>query len=300
MTTLLTLQCGQAIARLAPELGGRITTCTLVDPNGLTRPVLHPYPEQHTDLAHWGKGGLYPLMPYSGRLRDAKIHGDGRIWSLAPYEGSVHTLHGIAHRRPWVVQRQEASALTLQYRHVPDEHWPWPFDAQMAVSLDEHALAVTLTLTNAGDRPMPGGLGMHPYMPVGAQHELQFHASAPCVFDDDYLMRPAAAVPVQSLPQKIELDEAGQSEVTRMHALWDGQLNSVCDGHVLGLHAQGALTHLIVHRPRASPYVCIEPVSHLPDAFNLASPDSDWMGAVTLAPGRSLSGRLTLSFQTAA
>ena len=45
--------------------------CTLAGADGGARAVLHPYPEQHTDLDQWGKGGLYPLVPYSGRVRDA-------------------------------------------------------------------------------------------------------------------------------------------------------------------------------------------------------------------------------------
>lgn len=294
MTQRVTLQCGDASLTLLPELGGRIANCTLVDAAGVFRPVLHPYPQAHTDLEHWGKGGLYPLIPYSGRLRDAKIACGGKVWPLAPYQGSPHTLHGIAHRRPWTVIQQEAASATLCYRHAPDEHWPWPFEARLEVTLKAHELALTLELINTGRERMPGGLGFHPYVPLEAGHDIRFRASAPCAFDRDYLMQASTCRPTHAIAQRIDLDSAGAGEVTRMHALWAGVLRSGSQDRALHVQAQGALKHLIVHRPSAAPYVCIEPVSHLPDAFNLPAADADWMGAVTLDPGQSLSGHLRL------
>lgn len=294
MTRLVTLQCGDASLSLLPELGGRIADCTLVDAAGVARPVLHPYPLAHTDVEHWGKGGLYPLIPYSGRLRDAKIACGGTVWTLAPYDGSPHTLHGIAHRRPWTVIQQEAASATLCYCHAPDEHWPWFFEARLGVTLKAHELALTLELINTGRERMPGGLGFHPYVPLEAGHDILFSASAPCAFDRDYLMQASTCRPTHATAQRIDLDSAGTREVTRMHALWEGALRSGSQDRALNFHAQGALKHLIVHRPSLAPYVCIEPVSHLPDAFNLPAADADWMGAVTLTSGQSLSGHLRL------
>ena len=77
MTGVVILQSGNATARLLPTSGGRISALQLqAADSDKAIDVLHPYPEDLLfDPLRWGKGGIYPLMPYSNRIAQARRWG---------------------------------------------------------------------------------------------------------------------------------------------------------------------------------------------------------------------------------
>lgn len=293
---VLVLEADGARLRVAPHLGGRITECDLMGPDGRARPVLYPYPEGQLDLNNWGKGGIYPLVPYGGRMRDAAVAHGGRSWRLEPHAGSRHSLHGIAQRRPWTLVTADERSAHLLYCHSPDAHWPWAFTAQMLIALEPRALRVKIELTNLDEFAMPGGIGLHPYL-IHASHEpIHYKASEPWPFDEDYLALPFA--PLDACDQQTLMpSHFNAGEVTLFHGLWRGALH-VLDSRNglprLSLQAGGGLTQLVIHRPAQSAYICVEPVSHVPDGVNLAALKQIGTGVITLEPGQSLSGTMTI------
>ena len=53
----------------------------------------------------------------------------------------------------------------------------------------------------------------------------------------------------------------------------------------------------LLHRPPQPLYLCLEPVTHVADAFNLAAQGQADTGTVLLAPGESFSASLTISLR---
>ena len=68
-----------------------------------------------------------------------------------------------------------------------------------------------------------------------------------------------------------------------------------CDAWPWHFQADTALSHLVLHRPADPLYLCIEPVSHVADGFNLAARAVRGTGSVFLPQGGQLRGELTLS-----
>ena len=66
-----------------------------------------------------------------------------------------HAIHGVVYDRPWSVVDATTIAIDL------DERWPFRGRVEQRFELDEHGLAVTMTLT--ADEPMPAMLGWHPW-----------------------------------------------------------------------------------------------------------------------------------------
>ncbi|KAF1049368.1 aldose epimerase family protein [Xylophilus sp.] len=294
MTTFVSLNAGGATARIAPDWGARITACTLEDAHGARQAVLHPYPESEAHRPdHWGKGGLYPLVPFSGRIRDARLRRPDGDRTLVPHPGDAHALHGIAQRRPWEVVSATDRRAVLQYRHAPDAHWPWAFDAGMVVQLEPHQLRVDISLTNRSEEPMPAGIGLHPYLPGAMPLHIAYDAAAAWPTDADFLALPtppAEAIHTHGLGGS---DFAGR-DCTVFHPRWQQRATvQGITGTAIDLRAEGALDQLIVHRPPDGPYVCLEPVSHMPDAFNLH--DVPGTGTRELRPQGRLAGGLVLS-----
>jgi aldose 1-epimerase len=162
------------------------------------------------------------------------------------------------------------------------------------VALTEQALRLRITIRNAGMETMPAGIGLHPYFchaPLAllayrasecwppSTEFLAGHSRAP---RDDEIYHPARPLPPGGL--------------THYVSGWDGIADiDLPRGARLRMQADAMFRHLVVHRPDNLAYLCLEPVSHVTDGFNLAVRGVAGTGAQWLASGQSLSGELCLS-----
>lgn len=290
MNQILELRQGDALLRLAPALGARALRCALEDERGLASDIFHPYPEGHQDLERWARGGLYPLIPYWGRIAQGRLHHGGSTIELQPHpEALPHTLHGTSHRQAWSVGTSATDAATLYLEHSPDAHWPWPYRAELQFRLAPRELRVSLTLQNTGSETMPAGIGLHPYVRRSAGLRLQLQADACWPPTDDYLATARAPLPpADNLAAPQSIDDRAR---TAFYDGWHGVARVTSEaGGMLEIRASPTLHHLVLHQPEAAPYICIEPVSHVADAFNLAARGVHGTGTRVLAPGESLAG----------
>ncbi len=289
MPLILELRNGSATLRLAPHLGGRVTALRLDAGTG-ARPVLFPFPEDATNLLRWPKGGLYPLLPYGNRIRDSRLIAH-RV-TLRPHpDAAPHTLHGPAHRDAWTVEERGPAGATLRLDRAADEEWPWRIEGRLRFDLVTPDRArIDVALTNRDDRPMPGGLGLHPYFA---------HAPDAAVSVDASLDWPAApdGMTERSRPAPAMQGPLPPGEVTLHRSGWRGAATAALPtGGRIGLaRLSGPLDHLVVHRPAAGRYLCLEPTSHVADAFNLASHGVPGTGAVTLGPGERMMAEVEIA-----
>lgn len=287
---IIVLEQGAARLRLAPALGGRITALDLAV-EGRPVPVLFPFPEDATALLHWAKGGLYPLLPYWGRIRDSQLATPEGPVALRPHpDAAPHTLHGPAHRHPWQLVRVSADSAELAYHHAGDDEWPWPFLGTLQVALPAPTRCeITLALANAGARPMPAGIGLHPYFADPGDARLTMAAAHEWPLDPEGLSGPAPGAPFAfagPVPRN----------TTRQAGGWDGKAVIARPDARITVQANAILDHAVLHRPASDvAWFCVEPVSHLADAFNMAACGTPGTGAAWLAPGAALTAQLVLA-----
>ena len=62
--------------------------------------------------------------------------------------------------------------------------------------------------------------------------------------------------------------------------------------------ADPPLDFLVVFTPRGRSFFCVEPVSHMTDAFNVSAAGGGDTGARTLEPGETLRAAVTLSVES--
>jgi len=280
---------GLARLRLAPQLGGRVTALRLAPPGGGPAEILQPFPEDTIDLLRWPKGGLYPLVPYWGRIRDSLVSTETGAVALLPHpDAAPHTLHGSAHRHPWQAMRSDATSATLAYAHPGDAEWPWPFRTTLDVALPAAERCVLgLTIENTGRAAMPAGLGLHPYFAAAGATRLVLSAAQEWPMDSAMLSLPAPSGP-------LTWDGPLEGPVTRQASAWGGCALLSRHGFDVTLQASPELAYLVLHRPASADWLCLEPVSHVADAFNLAAAGVQGTGARRLAPGESLAVRLVI------
>lgn len=282
----LDLRCGTHHARIAPAAGGRILRWRTDLPTG-PRDWLVPIEADGWAGHAWPKGGLFPLAPFSNRVRNARLHWQGRVIPLAAQPGSPHALHGQAQRMAWTIEDAGTDHAILTLEHPAGASgWPWAWQLRQVIRLRDQGLEVDLALTNRGASVMPAGLGLHPYFTA---RNVQLEAATRWRHEQEL-----AQAPEPNRQGRWVRDDdtwtvflSGCSGAARIG--WD-------QGPGLRMQVRGPLTHMILHC-NAGRYLCVEPATHVCDAFNLAGAGVAGTGSIALAPGETLDVGMTLDVQ---
>ena len=273
---------------LIPEWGGRVA---LLQADGLD--IMTPIKAETFDPLTWPRGGIYPLMPYSNRIRDARLTHAGVIHELPSHPAAQpHTLHGVAQTLPWQVSTQTEASITLTCQYK-GEHWPWPVLFEQRFTLEGNRLRVDLSVTNLGQSSMPAGLGIHPYFHRHKGMRVELSVARSWEIDDEYLPTGFA----RTEDQPVFIDDKLQQELAVYGSEWDGLLKVDYQQGQLLMEARAPLTHFIAFAPIDAPYLCLEPVSHLADAFNSSPEDWPAQGTQVLEPGQTLPATLVFTWQ---
>jgi aldose 1-epimerase len=281
---VLVLEGGGWTASLLPEAGAAVACLRFRE-----RDVLAPLPlgaDPNTSFC-----GAFVMAPWANRL-------DG---GLLPVAGIEHRLpvnrredgtaiHGLARDRPWTVRRISASRAVLsQVFDGCDLGLPWRYAARLDLCLDAAGAVVALELCNRAELPFPFGFGWHPFFLRPPGTRLRFRAAT--LFARDARSLPVAEQPTNGL----DGDEAAYEGLDTHFAGWDGVAAIQRPDLRLVLDASGAwAANLQVFAPAGGAVLCVEPVSHVPDAPN--RPAFAKHGPMAMLPsGGALSARLVMS-----
>ncbi|MDP1837785.1 MAG: aldose 1-epimerase [Reyranella sp.] len=272
--TVLSLRAGRLAVDLAPAAGGSITRFVL-EAAGTAFDFLRP--------AGAAAMACYPLVPFSNRIANGRLVVDGEEFVLEPnWPGQRHPMHGDGWARPWQVARQGKDSIELVYEHDGRGGWPFRYRARQVFHLGEEGLAVGMTIENLENRPVPAGLGLHPFFPRDADTELACRVEGVWRADAEVLPVDRIAVPpewnftVSHQVDGVVLDNCFDG--------WDGQATIRWPRHGLGLalEATPPFRHLVIYVPKGQPYFCVEPVSHANGA----------VAQTSLRPGETLAGEI--------
>ncbi|MCP8940560.1 aldose 1-epimerase [Alsobacter sp. SYSU M60028] len=282
-----TLAAGPMRAKVRAADGGRVAALWREEPKGGRTDVLVPMRDDQAFVPEqWPKAGCYPLAPWSNRIRGARFPFEGEDVVLPPQSADIpHTMHGFSHQRPWTVVEHGPATLTMRYRHVPDA-WKWAFEAEQHLALDGAGLTIEMRVRNLSDRAMPVGFGVHPFLAVAHGDTVRFSAQGQWQADET-----GCAVERRALDpaQGRHVAPHGPRAVTDYFDGFGG-VASVArrDGSTVVIETGAPLGHFIFHAPEGGAYVCLEPVSHVADAFNLAARGVEGSGARVLKPQESI------------
>jgi aldose 1-epimerase len=268
---------------LRPDLGGSVAGLWLND-----LPVLRSV--AGTQLQAPRDAACFPLVPYSNRLGYRKFSWRGRDYEVRPNrDGELHAPHGVSWLQPWNVKAADSTTAELEYTHPSGPDWPFAFHVSQRFELTENTLSVTLTATNIDARSAPMGLGWHPFFPKRERSRVHLELT-------DRWDYGATKLPTRKVAQPgIDADVAAL-EFDNCFEGWSGQAR-IRDER-LSLRLSSSLTRVVVYTPPNEPYYCIEPVSHVNNAINMADPES--LGLAALSSGQSVSAWMKLEVARAA
>ncbi|GAA0511834.1 aldose 1-epimerase family protein [Saccharopolyspora thermophila] len=127
-----------------------------------------PYVETYdADRLPPGAAGAV-LVPWPNRVGGGRWRLDGKPQQLALTEPARHNaIHGLLRHTAWTLMEHSGSAVVLRAMVCAQPGWPVPLLTSIRYSLDERGLTVAHTVENPGARPVPFGLGVHPYPRAG-------------------------------------------------------------------------------------------------------------------------------------
>ncbi|BAN25333.1 aldose 1-epimerase family protein [Caballeronia insecticola] len=283
----VSISSGPHIIEIAPQAGGRIMRFATQDERG-EQEWLAPVTVASWPCDAWPKSGSYPLVPFSNRVRDSRYAAaDGSIVELATFPGMPHALHGFGQFAAWSVELQEADCVVLRYAHREGEHgWPWAFEAVQLIEANADGARLSMRVVNRSSRPMPIGLGFHPYF-----NALEAEVETTTLWRHEAEI---AVEPTTEQPARRHVREA--DGYTRYLSGWDGRATlHYANGRTLELRADEPLSHVVVHCPAGAGYLCVEPVSHVSDGFNLASQGVTGTGIAVIEPDSEIRASLVMA-----
>lgn len=275
------------IARVRPDIGGSISGFWS-SATGTAGPVLRPAVAEASGPLQMAS---FPLVPFCNRIEEGRFTWEGRNVRLAPNDpNDEFPLHGYGWKARWIVVSRSVKQIELHWHHSAGE-WPWAFDAHQSIGLTGDSLRVELSVTNRSSSVMPAGLGHHPYFPLGS--DTRFSAHVDCKCETDARLIPTHLTPVAG--QRI----FGERGAPHGHSLdntfigWRGPALIEQPGAKLRIEITAEPRHqaLAVFVPPSHKFFCVEPVTHVPNAFN------DPQAAVALralAPGERMQSTMDI------
>ncbi len=195
-------------------------------------------------------------------------------------------IHGLARDLHWELVNAASDQVILQQRLT---FAPFDYTARLTVSLDADGVLMEMECRHEGTAPAPYGMGWHPWFIRSAATSLHLNAT-------QRASHTARGLPEGFTPcTGIAADEAGLIGLDNFFAGWDGVARLAAPAGTITLTATGDFAAGVqVYAPPTQPVICIEPVSHMPDAPNRAV-----LGAAApmrvLAKGQSLHGTIRLT-----
>ncbi|HZZ12643.1 MAG TPA: aldose 1-epimerase [Paraburkholderia sp.] len=294
--TLVTLTAGTTRVVIAPEVGGALAAFYDDTPEGplhWLRPASPAAFAERDPLLM----ASFPLLPYCNRIRDARFEFGGGTIDLSGNDPRfLHALHGNAWRQPWRVGACTESSVELHFEHEPKTNiagdWPFRYRAMQRIELMGGALRVTLSAQNLADRPMPFGMGHHPYYPRTAQTRI--HTNVQAMWHADTEVLPTHLGPHLAVDALREGMSPDAFELDNNFAVWSREATIAWpDEHrQLTMTAEAPFDHMVIFAPANDAQLCVEPVTNTTDCFNAVGM-REYVGGCVLAPGEELAAAVT-------
>ncbi len=268
----LILRVGTAQLGIVPSLGSAVDHWRLG-----ALDILRPGRTGSRDPLHLA---CFAMAPFSNVVDSGGARFRGDFFALAPnHPAEPLPIHGDAWLASWYVDHVSDVCAETHYAHDGKHGFPFAYLVRQQIQLDRALLRIRLVLRNTDTRPMPAGLGLHPYFrkDIGTRLQAQHHGrwTGRGVTADERFLLPG------------ELPEAG---IDDCFVGWTGLalLTGLTGGVQITIQSSEVARALVVYSPARSDFVCVEPVSNVNDGINAFARGVPDTGVRVLEPGMSM------------
>ncbi len=161
-------------ARLLPEVGFNCFSLQIPVAGELVE-VLDADPDFVAGDKRGTRSGIPWLFPFPNRIERGRYLWNGVTYELPVSDTFGNAIHGFVMDRPWRVATADTQTAIAEFQLSVDAPerlplWPSDFLLEVRYTLRRACLRADVRIVNAGDQPLPWGLGTHPYfkLPFGA------------------------------------------------------------------------------------------------------------------------------------
>ncbi len=299
-----------ASAKILPGIGFNCFSFT-VPFAGETVEALWTAPEFLAGTGKPSHSGIPILFPFGGRISGTEFEFEGKRFPLAAGDGRGNAIHGFALNRPWRVIEQSAERLVGALQASVDDpvilnHWPADFLITAAYQVSGRTLACDLTVENPDSKPLPFGLGTHPYFRVPLGGDDAGAGNCVVTVPVEYNWELEALLPTgrttsppvvgelsQGMPfAEMKLDNVFGGLSFENHRC-TGKVHDPASGRTTTITFDDQFTTCVVYNPPHREAVCIEPYTTVPDPFRLREQKIDPHLQI-LPPGESFRTRIEI------
>jgi aldose 1-epimerase len=259
------LETDDALVEVLPRLGGGITAFDLK--RGDERlPIFRPWTGEWENPRALGSN---PMVPWFNRLSGGGFSFRGTFYPIAPNDPlEAFPIHGDGWRSPWEVAARTPGRveLRLRSRAIP----PFDYEARQVLTLSGATFDMELSLTHCGDKPLPYGLGQHPWFVRTPGVRLKAGATGAWLEQPPDFPQKREPEPI---PEKWDFSNARSLPddfIDNGFAGWDGRarIEWTDRGIAVDIEADPATRYYHVYSPdKDCGFFCFEPVTHENNAF---------------------------------
>ncbi len=286
MTDVISMESDAALVELLPRIGGSVTAFDLK--KGAERlPILRRWTgagENPRVLAS------SPMVPWFNRISGGGFTFGGTFYPIAPNDPLEPVpLHGDGWFSAWEVaeQKRDRVVLKLRSRAIP----PFDYEATQVFSLTGATFEIDLRVKHLGSRPIPYGLGQHPWFVRTPGVTLQAKATGMWLEQPPEFPAKTEAAPI---PPKWNFNEPHalpDEFIDNGYVGWDGRGRIEWKDRGIACDVEsdaGTRYYHVYSLDKDCPIFCFEPVTNPNNAFGKpGTPEAN--GLRVLAPGAETS-----------
>jgi aldose 1-epimerase len=280
---------------------------------GQPREVLWSVPNFESGQERPSHSGIPILFPFPGRISGTKFRFQGRDYPLEAGDGRGNAIHGFVLNRPWQVIEQSADRVVGRFHAAEIDpsilgHWPADFRLTVAYELVRNALKCQIDVENPDDRPLPWGLGTHPYfrIPLGGEgraDDCRITVPASEYWELEGMLASGKRLPVsgpRDLRSGLPFPQAALDDIFSGLEYFGGHctagIQDASTGRRMTMAFDDTFRACVVYNPGHREAICIEPYTCISDAFRLEAAGID-AGARVLEPGQSFRLHIEIRYE---
>jgi aldose 1-epimerase len=279
---IVSLESATQRLQLMPTMGGGVASWDWQSRHDWT-PIFRPWNGLSDDRYTFA---CFPLVPWSNRITQGGFEQDGTFHPVRPNRADdPYPIHGDGWLQPWHIVGQTGNSIRLTLESHAFGGDPYDYVSTQTFTLRPDGLEIILDVTHLGSKPLPYGLGLHPYFVRNGATRLRSKTNGVWLSGTD----PIPTVHTENFPPTWDYNQSAPLAgplIDNCFTGWDGQarIDYPDRGFSVTMAMADCNGYSLMYRPPDLSYFCLEPITHPIDAFHMPGRP----GLVNLSSGQSL------------
>jgi len=272
-------------AKIIPELGNNLVSLTVSNLGKYSELISMPTEIPNLKNKEYQFYGNPILFPFPGRIPKGEFQFQNQKYQVPVNFRDGTAIHGFVFDRKWEISEissPSSKEAFLKSTYISDptvkKFFPFPFQVEMVYILREAELEMDFKAVNRSEQPLPFGYGIHPYFTLpGKREDWTLHLPAAELYElvDILPTGISKKIPKQldfraerSL-QGIYMDDLFGKLKKKRHGYVSCWLKNRANNFKLTVISDQNFDYYVLYAPSEHDFICIEPYTCIPNAFNL-------------------------------